>query len=413
MPKKSNADRRALPKKMFSALFAFIMDFLNIRATTIVELDGANDVNTVSSWRTRVAPQLESDLDKLIRVLILRSQQKGLQFGAVEYTIDSWKTGVLFILAEFNIQNPQLVLKDIFDSNADIEANIKKLMHYAYSKKAVVRPDKADMQGKTNMETSEELYFQPGKRLVIFDLDGTLIKGIKYSWTLLYQSVGIDPNLCNINKKRFQKGEITYPEWCEYDLRELQTGGLTLEIAKNAVERNCSLTRNFHQAIRLLKSFGFVVAIISGGANVILHSLIPDAESLFGKDIFINKLVFDEVSGELVNIIPTKYDWDSDDGLLGVEGKDAALKLLCEKYNITFDSERGVYNECVFVGDDDNDFKAMRLSGLKILYCSSSPEDKTYGTGSVRSIPEGIRIINENNLMSVATMILEYYGIET
>lgn len=235
-------------------------------------------------------------------------------------------------------------------------------------------------------------------KLVAFDLDGTLIKGIKYSWTLLYQIVGISTEKCKEKKKEFENGLISYDEWVEYDCMELQSGGLTRQRAKQATEKNCSLTNNFRKAISKLKENGCAVAIISGGADVVLYSLIPDADTLFDNNIFINRLIFDDQSGALTGIHPTPYDWDDDGKVRGVKGKHEALKLLCEKYGLSL-------KDSVFVGDDDNDFKAMRNAGMKILYHSCDPKDVTLGTGC-REMPQGIKVVRQNDLMIVADMIL-------
>ena len=235
-------------------------------------------------------------------------------------------------------------------------------------------------------------------KTVFVDLDGTLIKGIKYSWTLLYQVANVSTEKCKIKKREFENGEISYLDWVAFDYQELKAGGLTKEIAQKATKKNCSLTVNFRKAIEKLKNNGCAVGIISGGADVVLYSLIPDADELFDNNIFINRLKFNE-NGDLTDIEPTPYDWDDDGKVKGVQGKHEGLKRMCNKYGLTL-------KDAVFVGDDDNDFKAMRLAGTKILYHSCDPNDTTYGTGS-RSIPDGVRFVMKNDLMLVADIILE------
>lgn len=82
----------------------------------------------------------------------------------------------------------------------------------------------------------------------------------------------------------------------------------------------------------------------------------------------------------------------------GVQGKNEGLKVLCKKYGLSLDN-------VIFVGDDDNDFKAMRIAGTRILYHSCDPNDMTLGTGS-RNLPEGLKIVTQNDLMLVANIIL-------
>lgn len=66
---------------------------------------------------------------------------------------------------------------------------------------------------------------------------------------------------------------------------------------------------------------------------------------------------------------------------------------MCEKYAIPI-------NQSVFVGDDLNDFKAMKIAGRKIYYCD---EQRNFGK---KQLPPDVTIISEDNLMRVAEVIL-------
>jgi phosphoserine phosphatase len=182
-------------------------------------------------------------------------------------------------------------------------------------------------------------------------------------------------------------------------LQELKAGGLTENIALSAARKNCTLTKNFCEALQKLKYDGCILAIISGGADVVLRSLIPNAKEFFGDNVYINKLRFDTHSGQLIDIEPTPYDWDDDGKVRGVQGKHAGLRKLCREHGISLENT-------VFVGDDDNDFKAMKIAGTKILYSSCDPDDSTVGTGS-RKLPEGIILVTQNDLMIVADIIIK------
>ena len=117
----------------------------------------------------------------------------------------------------------------------------------------------------------------------------------------------------------------------------------------------------------------------------------------FDGNIFINKLIFGS-DGKLIDIRPTSYDWDDDGKIRGVQGKNTGLRELCVKYGVPLE-------DSVFVGDDDNDFKAMRIAGTKILYHSCDPNDKILGDGC-RELPTGVKVIMENDLMKVVDLIL-------
>lgn len=236
------------------------------------------------------------------------------------------------------------------------------------------------------------------KKLVCFDLDGTLIKGIRHSWTLLWQAIGKDRDFTTGRKKQFENNEITYQEWCERDFNDLKKGELTLEKVKQAVSNSrCTLTKNFVPAMQKLKNNNCVVALISGGADCVLYCFVPNAKELFD-EIFINKFIFNEKTGIIERIEPTHYDWD--DSYKGVCGKNGGLKELCIKYRIPLEHS-------VFVGDDRNDFRAMETAGMRIFYHSSDKRDPTRGTGSKR-LPDNLIFEQENNLMKIADRIINW-----
>ena len=384
-------------KRFFPVLFVKTLHFLGIQPLDIVREGGSKDVNTINSWKTRGAPQRNTDLDILITAINSIIKHRKLSFGSLCPTFDKCKQTVEDIFTEFSIDNKANIIADITKKPEELEYFIDKLLRYAYMYKSITQ--NVENSNKSPIPASEKNTYLNSKdeyrRLVVFDLDGTLIKGIKYSWTLLYESVGLSEELCKISMKKFKNGDITYPQWCKYDLDELQNGGLTKEIAQKAIKEKCKLTNNFRSAINMLK-LNCAVGIISGGADIVLYSLIPDANELFDNNIFINKLIFDETDGKLTDIIPTPYDWDDNPKLKGVEGKHAALKILCKKYGLSIANS-------VFVGDDDNDFNAMKLAGMKILYHSLEPNDVT---GLSRPIPEGTISVTEDNLIKVVDLIL-------
>ena len=231
---------------------------------------------------------------------------------------------------------------------------------------------------------------RPQEYLVAFDLDGTLIKGIRHSWTLLWNELGVNSSIQIERKNMFKQGKISYLEWVQRDTEDLINHGLNKKHIANAVAKNhCTLTKNLDKAVSLLKDQGCLIAIISGGVDAILYELFPNASDFFD-DIYINRFIFDD-NGNLQRISATEYDWD--DQKKGVVGKKKGLERLCEKYSIPIENT-------VFVGDDLNDFSAMKAAGKRIFYCADRREFKN------EEMPKGITIIPSNDLMEVARVIL-------
>lgn len=213
-------------------------------------------------------------------------------------------------------------------------------------------------------------------KVVAFDLDGTLLKGYTFSWTLVWDYLGYSKKVQKAGMKRYRAGETTYNEWC--------TWACNLFIEKNlrrtdfsAITQNITLTKNFYETIRLLKKEGIILALISGGIDTFLEEKLPDAEKLFDY-IFINKLTFDE-HGRLYGVKSTDYDF---------AGKAKALEMICEINGCTL-------KESVFVGEGFNDQDVSNIAGKCIAY----PPTTDQGVSEVANVG-----IHEDNL----SLILEH-----
>jgi HAD superfamily phosphoserine phosphatase-like hydrolase len=228
-------------------------------------------------------------------------------------------------------------------------------------------------------------------RIAAFDLDGTLIKGIRHSWTMVWNHLKVDDNDQQRRKEAFRNNELSYLDWCKYDSEACKKHGLKESHFKEISEYDhISVTKNLREGIAKLKENGIKTAIISGGIDAFLYAMIPDADELFD-EILINRFVFFP-DGSLEKISATEYDWD--DSKVGVVGKRRGLERICEKHNISI-------KDSAFTGDDLNDIEAMKSAGLKIFYCGDTREfvDKD-------NLPGDIVIISQNNFMNVVDRIL-------
>lgn len=240
------------------------------------------------------------------------------------------------------------------------------------------------------------------RRLVAFDLDGTLIKNIRFSWKILRDKVGLIGN-DNIERKRlFESGKLNYKDWIKIDLKELGDAGLTRELAAAAVEdaksAGAKLTNNFHEALAALREGGCTVALVSGGVDCVLYGFLENADEVFDQ-IYINRLVWDD-DGALADIIPTRFDGGMHcKGVLG--GKEGALIELCSDLDISI-------ADSVFVGDDTNDFGVMEKAGLSIFYYVPELQGAGREPGAA-GWPKNMNMICEDDLLVVAKKILKWY----
>jgi HAD superfamily phosphoserine phosphatase-like hydrolase len=186
-------------------------------------------------------------------------------------------------------------------------------------------------------------------KVIAFDLDGTLLRRLDYSWSAVWEELGLQADYRSAAMLGYLHNQISYSEWCERDYQQLRNYGLTKKHFTE-IAHKITVTRYLRDAVVDLRTNGLIVAIISGGLDALLKVMIPDAEELFDY-ICINRMRFgsDQV---ISGIDPTPFDFDN---------KANALAAICRKHGCTL-------RESVFVGEGPNDAKAARVAGLAIAY---------------------------------------------
>ena len=197
---------------------------------------------------------------------------------------------------------------------------------------------------------SRDVEHDASYKLIAFDLDGTLVRGIKFSWVKVWEHIGDHTGQKWMSYLRaFKSREISYNKWCHLTVNAFKQSNVTKEQIITLAKK-CYLTHNLREAILRLKDMGFIIGIISGGIDVFLDVLIEDHEELFDF-VHINRLLF-RGNGKLAGVEPTAYDF---------EGKFDALELECE--------ERGYsIRQAIFVGDQFNDEEVLMQAGHSIVY---------------------------------------------
>ncbi|MBQ8685333.1 MAG: HAD-IB family phosphatase [Clostridia bacterium] len=375
-----------MAKTLFSEVLVLMMDSFGVKVTDLVRADGDDCVTetSVRSWRSRGLPK-KNNFEKLADAFVQCVNEVG-NLEVYQKSVQTLSASLATLAVKYK-DIPPLV----WEKNKSVEQNIHEIFRQAF------------LLSSTNTEGRREGAGGP-VRVVAFDVDGTLLKGFRYSWTILWQAIGGTSAAALRLKEDFVAGKISYPQWCKADCDELKAGGLTIEKMREALKNSgARLTKNLREAVLKLKENGCKVVIISGGADCILYEMLPDAKELFDK-IYINRFVFDEYTGRLKDIIPTKYDWDM--YAMGVEGKQAGFEKLCNRFHAKLKNS-------VFVGDDQNDFDAMAKAGMKIFYHTYSAEDpqRSFGDEEAnpwRKMPSGVIIEQCDDLMVVADRILRW-----
>ncbi len=185
--------------------------------------------------------------------------------------------------------------------------------------------------------------FRYNKRLIIFDMDSTLIQTEVIEE--LAKLAGSHEEVKKITDQAME-GEIDFSESLKKRVKTLK--GLEKEKLTQLCDK-IPLTDGVEEVIKTVKSLGFKVGIISGGFT-------------FFTDYFKNKLNLDYA-------FSNKLEFDSKNTLTGnVEGqivdaekKAILLELIAQQESISLD-------QVVAIGDGANDLQMLAMAGMGIAF---------------------------------------------
>lgn len=188
------------------------------------------------------------------------------------------------------------------------------------------------------VENSES--YKCGKRIIVFDLDGTLIE--QEIIEELAKVAGVHEQVKEITALAME-GKMNFMEALKERVALLK--GLTEENLEG-VRRSIRIFPSAIDLVGRLKAAGFIVGIVTGGFDFVAESV---GVTLGADYVFSNRLVLrngiltGEVEGEMV----------------GPEAKFKAIKSIAEQKGIGLQS-------CVAVGDGANDLYMIENVGLGI-----------------------------------------------
>ena len=220
----------------------------------------------------------------------------------------------------------------------------------------------------------KDTVFRRPKRLIVFDVDGTLIDAEMIDE--LAKVAGVGGKVSEITS-RAMNGEIEFKQALKERVGLLK--GLDAAVIESIVE-NLDVTPGAEELITSLKALGYKIALISGGFIQFVEKI---KEKLGIDYVYANKLVIKEgkLTGELVEPI------------IDAERKAELMREIAEKENLLME-------QVVAVGDGANDRFMLQNSGLGIalypkevlqkvaagvitkenlagiLYCLGAPEEK-------------------------------------
>lgn len=198
------------------------------------------------------------------------------------------------------------------------------------------------------------------RRLICFDMDSTLIQ--TECIDELAKHAGVGKQVAEITE-RAMRGEIDFKE--SFKERVSLLKGLDVSVMKEIAE-NLPITEGVERLMKVLKSYGYKIAILSGGFTYFGEYL----QHLYGIDyVYANELEIDE-NGKLTG----RYVGEIVDG----HRKAELLKLIAqvEKVNLA---------QTIAVGDGANDLPMISEAGLGIAF-HAKPRVKANAQQSINTI---------------------------
>lgn len=184
--------------------------------------------------------------------------------------------------------------------------------------------------------------FRRSKRLIVFDMDSTLIQ------TEVIDEIAV---LCGIGDKVKAITEAAMNGEINFDQSLTQRVGLLegLEVAKlDSILENIPYTPGVKEFINTVKKLGYKVAIISGGFTYFANAI---KEELGIDYAFANEL----------EIIDSKLTGKVKGAIVNAEQKETILRLIAQQEQISLE-------QVVAIGDGANDLPMLSAAGLGIAF---------------------------------------------
>ena len=179
-------------------------------------------------------------------------------------------------------------------------------------------------------------------RLVVFDVDGTLMK-VESSWQHLHEQLDTWDRGRKYAEQFFQ-GNISYEDWARLDAS--LWGGLPLERVQRIVD-DIPYMNGARDTIAALRRRGLVVVLLSAGLSIVTDRIRGEIEVDYS---IANELIVENgfLTGEVkVNV--------------SFHNKDEVLHRILEKFGVTPD-------ECAAIGDDETLLPLFEKVGLGIAF---------------------------------------------
>ncbi|WIX82311.1 phosphoserine phosphatase SerB [Amycolatopsis carbonis] len=180
------------------------------------------------------------------------------------------------------------------------------------------------------------------KRLVVFDVDSTLVQGEVIE--MLGAHAGVEPQVREITEAAM-RGELNFTESLERRVSLL--AGLPASVL-DEVAATLELTPGARTTVRTLKRMGFRCGVVSGGFTQVIDHLVDE-------------LGLDFAAANELEIVDGKLTGRVVGEVVDRAGKAKALRRFADDYGIPL-------GQCVAVGDGANDIDMLSAAGMGVAF---------------------------------------------
>ncbi|GGS43451.1 phosphoserine phosphatase SerB [Actinokineospora fastidiosa] len=193
-----------------------------------------------------------------------------------------------------------------------------------------------------DISVERDLLARRAKRLIVFDVDSTLIQGEVIE--MLAAKAGCEAEVREVTEAAM-RGELDFAESLR---RRVATLAGLPESVLDEVAADLELTPGARTTIRTLKRLGFRCGVVSGGFTTIIDRLVDDLGLDFAAANEL-EVVDGRLTGKVVGEIVDR------------PGKAVALRRFADQYDIPL-------AQCVAVGDGANDIDMLSTAGLGVAF---------------------------------------------
>jgi phosphoserine phosphatase len=327
--------------------------------------------------------EIERDVDRIKEELLRVSERTGVHISVSPFERrrhDKKNLYIVTILGKDRIGIVRDVTSVFLDYGINIEKTSLTARDALISIEFVVDIDKSDpeeIKRRLRMEAEKlglDIVFQPhssfrrDKRLIVFDMDSTLIDAEIIDE--LAKEAGVESEVKKLTEKAM-KGEIVFSEALQERVKLLR--GLPVEVLERIYSK-IRFTEGARELIKSLKEAGYKIAVVSGGFSYFTDRVKEELglDYAFGNELEIE-------NGKLTGRVKGR--------IIDAEEKARIVEELARKEGINPEN-------VVAVGDGANDRLMIEKAGLGIAFNAKE---------ALKEVADGS--ISKENLIGLASIL--------